>query len=111
MKSTRLKPLEVLDNYTRAQIFNYIFRSSGVGYNEVKKALGVANATVRHHLDILIQTGYMSSISRGNGTLYYVLDKQTDLLTQRKAHMDRTLENTIINCEGAIKNSKRKIKA
>ncbi|MBS3064290.1 MAG: winged helix-turn-helix transcriptional regulator [DPANN group archaeon] len=111
MKSTRLKPLEVLDNYTRAQIFNYIFRNSGVGYNEVKKALGVANATVRHHLDILIQTGYMSSISRGNGTLYYVLDKQTDLLTQRKAHMDRTLENTIINCEGAIKNSKRKIKA
>ena len=111
MKSTRLKPLEVLDNYTRAQIFNYIFRNSGVGYNEVKKALGVANATVRHHLDILIQTGYMDSISRGNGTLYYVLDKQTDLLTQRKAHMDRTLENTIINCEGAIKNSKRKIKA
>jgi len=59
MKSTRLKPIEVLDNYTRAQIYNYIFRNSGVGYNEVKKALGVANATVRHHLDILIQTGYM----------------------------------------------------
>jgi len=111
MKSTRLKPIEVLDNYTRAQIYNYIFRNSGVGYNEVKKALGVANATVRHHLDILIQTGYMSSISRGNGTLYYVSCRKNDLLTRRKAHIKRTLENTIINCEGAIKNSKREIKA
>jgi len=111
MKSTRLKSIEVLDNYTRAQIYNYIFRNSGVGYNEVKKALGVANATVRHHLDILIQTGYMSSISRGNGTLYYVSCQKNDLLTRRKAHIKRTLENTIINCEGAIKNSKREIKA
>jgi len=53
----------------------------------------------------------MGSISRGNGTLYYVSCRKNDLLTRRKAHIKRTLENTIINCEGAIKNSKREIKA
>jgi len=53
MKSTRLKSIEVLDNYTRAQIYNYIFRNSGVGYNEVKKALGVANATVRYDIILI----------------------------------------------------------
>jgi predicted transcriptional regulator len=52
----------VLDHFTRGQIFGYVQAKPGEHYNTIKSALGLKNGTLSHHLKILEKEEFIFSI-------------------------------------------------
>jgi len=73
---TRLKDDEVLDQFTRGQIFGYIRVHPGDTYTDIKRNLGLNNGTLTYHLDVLGKQGYVRAVVRGARKMFFPVDVQ-----------------------------------
>ncbi|MHB1262419.1 MAG: winged helix-turn-helix transcriptional regulator [Thermoplasmatota archaeon] len=56
---TRISAEEALDSPRRRNVFAAIQASPGVSFRELSRRSGVAPGTLRHHLNVLCQTGFV----------------------------------------------------
>lgn len=76
---SRIHHDEVLDNFTRGQIFGYIKARPGEHYNSIKESLGLTNGTLSHHLRILEKEEFIHSLRDGFNARFYPKGFQADL--------------------------------
>lgn len=62
---TKLKRENVLDHETRGMIRGYVIANPGDHFNAIKKALGLKNGTLAHHLSILERESFVRSVRDG----------------------------------------------
>lgn len=68
---TRIKKEEVLEHFTRGEIFGYILANPGEHLNAIKRALDINNGRLVYHLTKLEKTGYIfSKIDRSYKRFY-----------------------------------------
>jgi DNA-binding MarR family transcriptional regulator len=68
---TRLKKDEVLDQFNRGRIFQYITDNPGVHYNRIKSHLNVKNGVLAYHLKVLEEQEYIKSRKDGKLKRFY----------------------------------------
>ncbi|TLZ69938.1 MAG: hypothetical protein E6K10_09400 [Methanobacteriota archaeon] len=68
---TRMKKEEVLDQFTRGQIYGYIVVHPGDSYVDVKRNLQLNNGTLTHHLNVLERDGLIRSKNVGTRKLFF----------------------------------------
>jgi DNA-binding MarR family transcriptional regulator len=68
---SKIKKDDVLDNFVRGQIFDYIRLNPGTYYTELKNELGLRNGTLTHHLHMLEIQGFINSKREGIRKLFY----------------------------------------
>jgi DNA-binding MarR family transcriptional regulator len=71
---TRLRDGDVLDQFTRGQIYGYIRVHPGDTYTDIKRNLGLNNGTLTYHLDVLAKQGYVRSVVRGARKMFFPVD-------------------------------------
>jgi DNA-binding transcriptional ArsR family regulator len=71
---TRIKDGDVLDQFTRGQIYGYVRMNPGDTYTDIKRNLGLNNGTLTYHLDVLEKQGYVRSVVRGARKMFFPLD-------------------------------------
>ena len=71
---SRLKDDQVLDQFTRGQIFGYIRVHPGDTYTDIKRNLDLNAGTLTYHLDVLERGGLVRSMTRGVRKLFYPID-------------------------------------
>jgi predicted transcriptional regulator len=74
-RRTRVKemsPEEVLDNFTRGQVYGYICGKVVTHYNEIKNDLGLNNGSAGYHLYVLEKCRLVRSVKKGNRRYFYV---------------------------------------
>jgi len=73
---TRIKDEEVLDQFTRGQIYGYIRVHPGDTYTDIKRNLVLNNGTLTYHLDVLERQQLIRAITRGPRKMFYPTDVQ-----------------------------------
>jgi DNA-binding MarR family transcriptional regulator len=68
---TRIKKEQVLDNEIRGMIRGYIIANPGDNYNSIKRALGLNNGALAHHLRILERAKIIQSKKDGMYKRFY----------------------------------------
>jgi predicted transcriptional regulator len=68
---SKLNKDKVLNQFLRGQIYGYIMAYPGENYSSIKKAMGVENGTLTHHLYILEREGFVSSRVDGRNKRFY----------------------------------------
>ena len=68
---TRMKKEEVLDQFTRGQIYGYIVVHPGDSYVDAKRNLQLNNGTLTHHLNVLERDGLIRSKNVGTRKLFF----------------------------------------
>jgi DNA-binding MarR family transcriptional regulator len=68
---SKLNRDKVLNQFLRGQIYGYIMAYPGENYSSIKKALGVENGTLTHHLYILEREGFVTSLVDGRYKRFY----------------------------------------
>jgi len=69
---TRFTQEEVLDQYTRAQVFNHIYAHPGQRYNHLRNGLGLSgNGMLQFHLDVLEKFDFIRRVKIGKGVRYF----------------------------------------
>ncbi|MFQ6060067.1 MAG: OmpL47-type beta-barrel domain-containing protein [Thermoplasmata archaeon] len=68
---SKLKKDEILNQFSRGQIYGYIVAYPGENYSSIKKALDVGNGTLTHHLYILEREGFVTSRMDGRYKRFY----------------------------------------
>lgn len=68
---TKIKKNEVLDQFNRGQIFQYITDNPGVHYNRIKSDLNVKNGVLAYHLKVLEEQEYIKSRKDGKLKRFY----------------------------------------
>jgi predicted transcriptional regulator len=68
---TRIRKENVLDNETRGMIRGYIIANPGDNYNSIKRALGLNNGALAHHLRVLERAGVVRSRQDGMFKRFY----------------------------------------
>jgi predicted transcriptional regulator len=68
---TRIKKEEVLDNEIRGMIRGYIIANPGDNYNSIKRALGLNNGALAHHLRVLEKAEIIQSKQDGMFKRFY----------------------------------------
>ncbi|HTD81499.1 MAG TPA: PKD domain-containing protein, partial [Thermoplasmata archaeon] len=68
---TRMKKEEVLDQFTRGQIYGYIVVHPGDSYVDIKRNLQLNNGTLTHHLNVLERDGMVRSKNQGTRKLFF----------------------------------------
>ncbi len=68
---TRIKKDEVLDNEIRGMIRGYIIANPGDNYNSIKRALGLNNGVLAHHLRVLERAELVKSRQDGMYKRFY----------------------------------------
>jgi predicted GH43/DUF377 family glycosyl hydrolase/DNA-binding MarR family transcriptional regulator len=71
---TRLKKKEVLDQFTRGRIFEYIRGHPGDHYNAIKLELDLNNGVLSHHLRMLERESFIKSMRDGMYKRFYPVD-------------------------------------
>jgi len=71
---SRLKDDQVLDQFTRGQIFGYIRVHPGDSYTDIKRNLDLNAGTLTYHLDVLERGGLVRSMTRGARKLFYPIE-------------------------------------
>ena len=71
---TRIKDEEVLDQFTRGQIYGYVRVHPGDTYTDIKRNLDLNNGTLTYHLDVLEKQRLVRSIVRGSRKMFYPVD-------------------------------------
>ncbi|HEV8594104.1 MAG TPA: PKD domain-containing protein, partial [Thermoplasmata archaeon] len=71
---TRIKDDEVLDQFTRGQIYGYIRVHPGDTYTDIKRNLQLNNGTLTYHLDVLERQQLIRSAVRGARKMFYPMD-------------------------------------
>ncbi len=68
---TRMKKEEVLDQFTRGQIYGYIVVHPGDSYTDIKRNLHLNNGTLTHHLNVLERDRLIRSKNQGTRKLFF----------------------------------------
>ncbi|MEE9115495.1 MAG: MarR family transcriptional regulator, partial [Thermoplasmata archaeon] len=68
---SKLNKGQVLNQFLRGQIYGYIMAYPGENYSSIKKAMGVENGTLTHHLYILEREGFVTSRVDGRNKRFY----------------------------------------
>jgi DNA-binding MarR family transcriptional regulator/PKD repeat protein len=68
---SRLKRDEVLDNFERGRIYQYIMMNPGDYYSNIKKMLDMNNGTLTYHLKVLEQKEFIRSRTEGKLKRFY----------------------------------------
>ncbi len=68
---SKLNRDKVLNQFLRGQIYGYIMAYPGENYSSIKKAMGVENGTLTHHLYILEREGFVASRVDGRNKRFY----------------------------------------
>ncbi len=68
---SRIRPDQILDNYTRGQIHGYILANPGEHYSSIKTALDLNNGTLAYHLQRLENENVIKSAMDGTHRRYY----------------------------------------
>jgi DNA-binding MarR family transcriptional regulator len=68
---TKIRREDVLDHFVRGQIYGYIQSSPGEHYNAIKKALGLTNGSLAHHLKTLEREEFIRSRRFGLHRRFY----------------------------------------
>ena len=68
---SKLSREKVLNQFLRGQIYGYIMAYPGENYSSIKKAMGVENGTLTHHLYILEREGFVASRVDGRNKRFY----------------------------------------
>ncbi|NIP36194.1 MAG: winged helix-turn-helix transcriptional regulator [Thermoplasmata archaeon] len=68
---SRMKGEEVLDQFTRGQVYGLIRGNPGIHYSEIKRVLLIGNGTLAHHLSVLEREGFIKSRRKGINKLFY----------------------------------------
>jgi DNA-binding MarR family transcriptional regulator len=71
---SRLKKEEVLDQFTRGRIYEYIRNNPGDHYNSIKQELNLNNGVLAYHLKTLEREDYIKSTRDGIYKRFYPLD-------------------------------------
>ncbi len=70
---------DVLDHFTRGQIFGFIKAKPGEHYNTIKEALNLTNGTLSHHLRILEKEEFIYSQRDGFSARFYPREMKISL--------------------------------
>jgi DNA-binding MarR family transcriptional regulator len=71
---TRLKKEEILDQFTRGKIYEYIMGHPGDHYNSIREELNLNNGVLTYHLRILEREDYIRSMRDGIYKRFYPVD-------------------------------------
>ncbi len=71
---TRLRDDEVLDQFTRGQIYGHIRVHPGDTYTDIKRNLALNNGTLTYHLAVLEREGLVRAVNKGVHKLLYPID-------------------------------------
>ncbi len=68
---TKLRRDEVLDNFTRGQIYEYVRLNPGDSYTDIKRNICLAAGPLTYHLAVLEREELVRSVVRGSRKLFY----------------------------------------
>lgn len=97
---TRLKDEDVLDQFTRGQIFGYIRVHPGDTYTDIKRNLGLTNGTLTYHLDVLEKQGYVRAVVRGARKMIFPVGVQPPEDGGGLAEIQRRLLGALVEAPG-----------
>lgn len=94
----RLKKDEILDQFTRGRIYEFISANPGEHYNSIKKALDLPNGSLTYHLQILEEEDHIKSQRDGIYKRFYPVDmripKQDKILNNSQILILETIKET-----------------
>ena len=68
---TRLKKEEVLDQFTRGRVYQFVEGRPGSHFSEILRHLGLAHGALAYHLSVLEREGMLHSRTQGTRRLFY----------------------------------------
>ncbi len=83
---TRLKRDEVLNQFTRGEIFGFIKANPGVHLTAIKENLGLANGVLAYHLKVLIREEFIVARNEGGYKRFYPRDMR---VPRKRVHFTR----------------------
>jgi predicted transcriptional regulator len=83
---TRLKKKEVLNQFTRGEIFGFIKANPGVHLTAIKENLGLANGVLAYHLKVLIREEFIVDRREGGYKRFYPRDMR---VPRKRVHFTR----------------------
>ncbi|MBN1539294.1 MAG: PKD domain-containing protein [Candidatus Thermoplasmatota archaeon] len=75
---SRIKRDEVLDNFERGRIYQYIIMNPGDYFSHIKGMLGLNNGTLTYHLKVLEQREFIRSVTEGSLKRFYPFGMRVD---------------------------------
>ena len=73
---SKLRRDDVLDNFTRGEIYAYVRLNPGDTYADIKRNLGLSTGPLTYHLAVLEREELIRSVLRGSRKLFYPRDVQ-----------------------------------
>ncbi len=83
---TRLKKKEVLNQFTRGEIYGFIKANPGVHLTAIKENLGLANGVLAYHLKVLIREEFIVARREGGYKRFYPRDMR---VPRKRVHFTR----------------------
>jgi predicted transcriptional regulator len=83
---TRLRRNEVLNQFTRGEIFGFIQANPGVHLTSIKENLGLANGVLAYHLKVLIREEFIVARREGGYKRFYPKDMK---VPRKRVHFTR----------------------
>ncbi len=80
----RIKKKDVLNHFTRGQIYGYIQANPGAHYNAILQDLSMHNGVTAYHLHVLEREGYIKSFRDGMYKRFYPKDMK---IPEKKLHL------------------------
>jgi predicted transcriptional regulator len=68
---SRFKGEEVLDQFTRGQVYGVIRSNPGINYSKIREVLQIGNGTLSYHLSVLEKEGFIKSNREGLNRLFF----------------------------------------
>jgi len=92
-------PEEVLENFTRGQVYGYICGKVVTHYNEIRSDLGLNNGSAAYHLNVLERSGLVHSVKKGHSRYFYVGKLPDGFLTDDSTEMEKEIIETLKGTE------------
>ena len=83
---TRIKRKEVLNQFTRGEIYGFIKANPGVHLTAIKENLGLANGVLAYHLKVLIREEFVVARNEGGYKRFYPRDMR---VPRKRVHFTR----------------------
>ena len=83
---TRLKKDEVLNQFTRGEIYGFIKANPGIHLTAIKENLGLANGVLAYHLKVLIREEFIVARREGGYKRFYPRDMR---VPRKRVHFSR----------------------
>ncbi|UCC92192.1 MAG: winged helix-turn-helix transcriptional regulator [Thermoplasmata archaeon] len=83
---TRLRKEEVLNQFTRGEIYGFIKANPGVHLTSIKENLGLANGVLAYHLKVLIREEFIVAKREGGYKRFYPRDMR---VPRKRVHFTR----------------------